>query len=171
MEAGSPSNECPASEWDFIQAWNLLAKNSIPIRFRSQSEILGGIEGPPITVQLTGKASARQYTSQDVFKRLQLPNPFENRSDLEAVVPMSTTQQAVIADALTSVGTIWNVVSSYSQTKSHHGVSLYDEQKAIHTIANNYYQPYSSAFCVRDVIQGPNDQSSVAFPIPPAPQY
>ncbi|MCJ1269283.1 hypothetical protein MMC22_009174 [Lobaria immixta] len=145
--------------------------NARQASFRSQSEILGGIEGPPSTVQLTGKASARQYTSQDVFKRLQLPNPFENRSDLEAVVPMSTTQQAVIADALTSVGTIWNVVSSYSQTESHHGVSLYDEQKAIHTIANNYYQPYSSAFCVRDVIQGPNDQSSVAFPIPPAPQY
>lgn len=81
---------------------------------------------------------------------------------------MSTTQQAGIADALTSLSTLWSEVISYTQAGVRHGASFLDEQKTVHSIANSYYQPYSSVFCVRDVIQGPNDERIMAFPISPA---
>lgn len=79
----------------------------------------------------------------------------------------STTQQAVISDALASISAIWTAVMSYAQVGVHHGASFGDEQQTVHNIANDYYQPYSSAFCVRDAIQGPNDGRVMAFPIMP----
>ncbi|MCJ1267491.1 hypothetical protein MMC22_007376 [Lobaria immixta] len=163
VEAGSPSNQCPSSEWDFMQKWLSSGRNSIPIGFQKQSAILSAVDTIIDAIQLTGKTAARQYKSIQFGYGNPLPGKVE--SIFEAVAVVSTTQQAVIADALTSTSTIWNVASDFGQIGSHHGASLFDRQKAIHAIDNNYYQPYSSAFCVRDSIQGPNDQRILAFPI------
>ena len=77
----------------------------------------------------------------------------------------------VIADVLTSVSVIWISAMHYSRTGAHHGALLSDEQKAAHTVAKDYYQPYSVAWGVRDAIQGPDDQKTMAFPILPNVQY
>ena len=75
----------------------------------------------------------------------------------------ATTQQSAIADALINTAAIWadalNVVESIG-----FGVSPADEQSAIHTINEAYYQPYSTAKCVIDSIVGENDTRPVSFP-------
>ena len=161
VEAGSPSNQCPSSEWEFMQNWLSLGIHSMPRDFKSQSPVLNAVSLPPDIIQLTGKTSVRQYKSGSLDYRHSLPG----KPIFEAEATMSTTQQAVIADALTSTSTIWRVALAFGQIRGHHGDSLRDAQKAVHIIANDYYQPYSSVFCVRDTIQGPNDQRILAFPI------
>lgn len=160
LEAGSPSNECPSSEWNFIQTMMSLIHNAIPNGMRKESMILGVGSTCPSAIQLTGKSSIRQYlTISGVLADKQDPEFFD------ATITMSTTQQAVIADALTSVSALWNIIMTSAQIGKRHGASILDEQKTVHTISNDYYQPYSSAFCVRDAIQGPNDDRIMAFPI------
>lgn len=159
LEAGSPSNECPSSEWNFMQTWISLTRYAIPSGMRNESTLLETRTVPPSAIQLTGKSSTRQYLSVDQF----LANA--EHPELFDATTISTTQQAVIADALTSLSALWSTVMSSAQIGSRHGASFLDEQKTVHTISNDYYQPYSSAFCMRDSIQGPNDESIMAFPI------
>ena len=77
----------------------------------------------------------------------------------------ATIQQSAVADALTETGNLWlNSVSNVSRTG--HG-SVLQRQDAVHAINNGYYQPYTMASCANDVIVGPQDDSAVAFPLPP----
>ena len=164
MEAGMPSNECPSSEWNFVQTWLSLTQNSVPMAFRNQSGILKGASIAPSAIQLTGKTSNRQY------RQVQSP-VYLTTGNSSSIVRFdsadSSTQQAVIADALTSISSIWDMTIGYAEIGSHHGASFHDDQKVVHTIAENYYQPYSSVSCVRDAIRGPNDQRVMSFPIFP----
>ena len=64
----------------------------------------------------------------------------------------ATIQKTVIADVLTL-------------STSGHG-NVLRRQDAAHTINNGYYQPYVEGSCASDFIQGPQDDSAVAFPIP-----
>ncbi|MCJ1264424.1 hypothetical protein MMC22_004295 [Lobaria immixta] len=166
VEAGMPSNDCPSSEWDFMQTWISLTDQSVPIGLKNQSGLLKGTIIPPSAIQLTGKTSIRQYKQvwSPVYVTLGTRNSSSNVLFESAD---SSTQQAVIADALTSISTIWDLAIGGAGIGSHHGASFHEDQKVVHTIANNYYQPYSSAFCVRDAIQGPNDQRIMIFPIVP----
>ena len=162
MEASLPSNECPSSEWDFLQTWYSLWQNSIPNGIRNGSAKFSGWGLPPDAVQMTGKSSSRQYkTGQFTFG-------FANgSSSFETTAQVSTTQQAVVADALTNVGTIWTSAIDSGSTRTHHGASFHDQQKVTHAIGDGYYQPYGLVSCVRDTIQEPDDQRVVAFPINP----
>ena len=38
---------------------------------------------------------------------------------------------------------------------------------AVHRIADNYLQPYTMAYCIRDRVEGPTDYRPIAFPIVP----
>ncbi|MCJ1265036.1 hypothetical protein MMC22_004911 [Lobaria immixta] len=164
VEAGSPSNECPSSEWDFMQTWMSLTQNSIPWEFQNQNILLGSGESAPTATELTGKASTRQYKSiQD--NPVIILDDGNNGSSFPIDAAISTTQQAVIADALTSISSIWFEAVGNTEIASHHGASFHDDQKVVHTIASNYYQPYSSTVCVRDTIQGSNDERNMTFPI------
>ena len=168
VEAGSPSNECPSSEWDFLQTWLSLTTNSVPIGFRNKSRVLARNEIAPDATQLTGKNSARRYRMEQTDYSIPPAGNLENLSSpLEAGTAGSTTQQAVIADALTSISSLWTLAVADAEIGSHHGASFQENQKVVHTIANNYYQPYSSVFCVNDTIQGSNDERTMAFPIVP----
>ena len=105
---------------------------------------------------MTGRSSQRRLVlgAQGVQEVLNHPFP-----------SVSTTQQSVIADALTETGVLWtNMIGNVST--SGHG-SVLQALDAVHTINNGYYQPYTTAFCTNDVIRGPHDNSAVAFPISP----
>lgn len=162
LEAGWLSNECPSSEWDFIQTWWSLIDHAIPSNIQEQSVLFDGSITPSTAIQLTGKTSTRQYETIDMAFLGNSDLPYGTRSTA------STTQQAVISDALATISAIWTAVMSYGQVGVHHGASFSDEQETVHAIANDYYQPYSSAFCVRDAIRGPNDKRIMVFPILPA---
>lgn len=72
---------------------------------------------------------------------------------------------SVVADALTETGVLWtNSVSNIST--SGHG-SVLRRQDVINAINSGYYQPYTITSCAKDVIRGPQDESAVAFPLPP----
>ena len=78
---------------------------------------------------------------------------------------IASTQQAAVADALTATGVLWNIALSNITTKGHGHPE--DQLDAVHSITQDYYQPYSVAGCLPDVINGLNDQRPVAFPLPP----
>lgn len=169
MEAGSLSNECPSSEWDFMRTWLSMMDNSITDGFRNESEILYSNPIRPSTTQLTGKTSGRGFMLDEVSSDI---SSFENTTHfINTPSCLSTTQQAVIADALTTTGALWTLAIQLAEKKGSHGTSPRDEQSAIHTIAKDYYQPYSLVHCVPDVINGPNDQEPVLFPFSPAVTY
>ena len=163
MEAGSPSGECPSSEWEFMRTWISLFKNNIPMDIQTQSMILSSQAIAPEGVQLKGKSSTRQYKVSQTDAR----GILSDNSSFDVIYTECTTQQVVIADALTSLSSIWSLTTSNDQIRPHHGASVQDQQKAIHTITQGYYQPYSYAVCIRDTILGPNDQRTMGFPIIP----
>ena len=108
---------------------------------------------------MTGKASLRQYYSQNFLTLDPLTNDLAN-----ITVTTATTQQSSIADALVNTAAIWFEALTYALLPGL-GVSPSDAQTATHTIKENYYQPYSVARCIRDSVQTHNDSRPVAFPI------
>ena len=83
--------------------------------------------------------------------------------DPETVI--ASTQQAAVADALTATGVTWNFALSNVTTKGHGHPE--DQLDAVHSITQDYQQPYSLVGCLPDVINGSNDQRPVGFPLPP----
>ena len=78
---------------------------------------------------------------------------------------LAIIQQAAVADALTATGTLWNIALSNVTTKGHGHPE--DQLDAVHSITQDYYQPYTLASCLPDEINGRNDQRPVAFTLPP----
>lgn len=164
VEPGSLSSECPASEWDFFQTWMSIIGHPLPNSFKKRYDILSNIGSVPGSIQLTGRSSTRQY--------LFLTFRFQTTKFYSANASISSTQQSIIADALSSTATSWIAAVILDSTqKSHHGATFNDQQKIVHSITNDYYQPYTSTLCLLDVIEGPNDQRNIAFPISPSFYY
>ena len=108
----------------------------------------------PYPVQLTGKFSMRElYFGQA------LDSEEHHFRDM-----VSTTQQAVISDALIETGALWFLSLTNVTKKAGHGSPLSDQSDAIHKISGDYYQPYSAAVCVPDLINGSSDSRPVALP-------
>lgn len=161
VEVGSLSSECPSSEWDFLRTWISLTGHPLPKSFGNKSSILSesnlsGVQYSPM--QLLGRFSSRQY--------LYAPYYFQTKF-YTVVASISSTQQSVIADALHNTASIWSEAIPFSTQTSHHGASLNDQQNTVHSIANDYFQPYTSTLCLLDVIEGLNDRRNMAFPISP----
>ena len=105
----------------------------------------------------TGNTSLRQFYLVDEYS-WNLDDP--NNASLAF---SATTQQSAIADALINTAAIWT--DALSMVKSiGFGVSPADEQSAVHTISEAYYQPYSTAKCIIDSIMTGNDTRPVSFP-------
>ncbi len=118
-----------------------------------------GRVGSPEWVEVTGHGSQR---------RLSILTQFSLRPGYDSDPIAGTTQQSGVADALTETGQLWtNAITNVSTGR--HG-SLFQQQDAVHTIKSGYYQPYTVASCAADVIHGPNDDTAVAFPVPPGVQ-
>ncbi|MCJ1269237.1 hypothetical protein MMC22_009127 [Lobaria immixta] len=68
-------------------------------------------------------------------------------SSFEAIASETTTQHAAIADALASISSLWDLTVVDGGIGTQHGASYHDNQIVVHSIATDYYQPYSSVFC------------------------
>ena len=146
------TSTCPSHGWEAIQDYIYTTVHSLDPKILA----LTGVASSPNWVEVTGRSSQRRLVlgSQGIQEVLNHPFP-----------SVSTTQQSVIADALTETGVLWtNMIANVST--SGHG-SVLQALDAVHTINNGYYQPYTTAFCTKDVIRGPHDDSAVAFPISP----
>ena len=143
---------CPSHGWEAIQDYIYNSVNSLSPKYMA----LTGTANSPDWVEVTGHGSLRRLTIATRDSNLNLPG-----YDPEDVT--ATTQQSVVADALTGTGNLWvNALSNVSTAR--HGSSL---QRAVHAINSGYYQPYTIVSCANDVIRGPQDDSPVAFPLPP----
>jgi hypothetical protein len=120
---------------------------------------LGGTA--PLSCELSGKTSYRQFRAAGL----------EFTGDLPPVGPffqagfISTTQQAVVADALGVTANLWDQSIEYAHPGGSHGSIPFDHQSAAHSISTGYFQPYSVATCIRDIVLGVDDQRPVSFPI------
>lgn len=106
---------------------------------------------------LHGKSSTR------LLKQLQILD-FIGKGPIPFI---STTQQAVVADALANTGALWFLSLTNVTANAGHGNALSDQSDATHAIAENYSQPYSTAVCVPDRISSVPDAKYVALPILP----
>ena len=108
-----------------------------------------------------------EVTGQNSLRRLQIDaqnNLFADPGyNPESVV--ATTQQAAAADALSATGTLWTQILTNITAKGHGHPT--DQLDAVHSITQNYYQPYALVSCQQDVILGLDDQRPVGFPPPP----
>lgn len=118
-----------------------------------------GLVGNPAWVEVTGHGSQRRLNVQTQLSQLW-------GYDLQPII--GTTQQSVVADALTETGQLWTDAVTNVSTSGHG--SILQQQDAVHTIKNDYYQPYTIVSCAADVIRGLNDNTAVAFPVPPGVQ-
>lgn len=66
---------------------------------------------------------------------------------------------------MTVTANLWTIALENVITKGH-GYSE-DQLEAVHSITQDYYQPYVVLFCVPDVVNGRNDHRPVGFPLPP----
>ncbi|MCJ1466014.1 hypothetical protein MMC07_004633 [Pseudocyphellaria aurata] len=158
VEAGQLSSECPSSEWNFLHNWMSLLQQPLPESFQKKYNIFSNFAVAPNPVQLTGRFSSRQYLFGTYYF---------NTTFYEAYASISSTQQSVVTDALSSTASIWGEAVRASSRSGNHGATLNDQQKVVHSIANDYSQPYTSTLCLLDVIEGPNDRKNIAFPISP----
>lgn len=142
---------CPSHGWEAIQGYIYTASNSLDPHYQA---VTGGLSLPN-WVEVTGHGSQRRLT---ITSEIDEPEGY----DLNPYV--ATTQQSVVADALTETGILWDLMVS-NVSRSGHG-SVLQRQGAIHAISRSYYQPYTIASCANDVIHGPHDDSAVAFPVP-----
>ena len=66
---------------------------------------------------------------------------------------------------------LWEVAVQDVHPQHGHGAAPGDEQSAVHTISHGYYQPYTDVVCIKDMIEGNNDQRPVDFPVIAAIRY
>ena len=144
---------CPYHGWEAIQDFIYNTYNSISPDYQA----IVGLLDTPDWVEVTGHGSQRRLSFNSKFDSLE-------GYDFELIT--ATTQQSVVADALTETAGLWaHSVSNVST--SGHG-SVLQRQDAVHAISGGYYQPYTQSSCANDVIHGPHDDRPVAFPTPPS---
>ena len=108
-----------------------------------------------------------EVTGQNSLRRLQIESS-HNQIPVPGYDPettLATTQQATVADALTATGVMWTLGISDVADKGHGHPQ--DQLDAVHSITQDYYQPYTLVSCQPDVINGPDDQTPVGFPLLP----
>ena len=147
------NSECPSNGWQAIKIY-LDFVNSLTMPY-SQLDL--PIASLPDSIETPGKSSLRRLHVNFVNCGFGLGY------DPETV--LANIPQAIIADALTATGTMWNIALSNVTTKGHGHPE--DQLDAVHSITQDYYQPYSMASCLPDVIDGLNDERPVALPLPP----
>ena len=151
-------NDCPSSGWQAVETYLSFRYNLLPWQY-----VLNyGMSYSPAYVELTSANSLRQLRIND-------QNALNLTSGYDDVLAVATTQQAAVADALTTTGALWNLAISNVTTKGHG--SILNQLDAIHSIEDGYYQPYTIASCEYDIIHGHEDSNPVVFPIPPGSTF
>ena len=78
---------------------------------------------------------------------------------------ISTTQQATVADALTTTSSYWFLALSNVTAKGDHGSSLSEQSNSIHTLTGGNYQPFSLGACLPDSIRNDTGTRPLALPL------
>ena len=126
-----------------------------PLHFQSEYHTTSA----PAFYPVAGAHSLRQL-------RIGHQTPINNvEAGYDPVLAVATTQQAAVADALSTTGVLWNRALANVTTKGHG--SVLDQLDGVHSITSGYFQPYTVASCEHDTIYGNEDQNPVAFPPPP----
>ena len=147
-------NDCPSSGWQAVETYLSVTNGLSPISFQLDYHVT-----PATTfIQVIGANSLRQIRIFDQF-------PVNSGSGYDPITAIATTQQAAVADALSTTGILWNTAMRNVTTRGHG--SVLDQLDAVHSITTGYYQPYPAASCEHDTFYGHEDQNPVAFPPPP----
>ena len=153
-DALSVNDDCPSSEWQAIQTYMRHTNSDIPLVYQNY---VGPVS--PIDVQVTGRQSIRRLVIHDITYDPGIAASYAQH------VASGSSQQAAVADALSSTANLWSIALN-NVTTSGHG-SVLDQLDAIHSIKTDYYQPCTLVFCGHDTIQGRTDERPVAFPVLP----
>ena len=149
----APSSACPSSEWGVLREYLSLSKQILP---QSYINTYAYAEAP-LCLILSGKSSTRLLQVREDERFIsQGPRPH-----------IVTAPHAVVADALTTTGALWFLSLTNVTAKASHGSPLSDQSDAVHTIAGNYSQPYSTAVCVPDSIYNISDSRKLLLPLLP----
>ena len=145
------SNGCPSSEWEKIQEDLASLKQIVPVEYQfTYGETL-----TPLTSEISGKSSQRQLYQGELTE-------FKT----SVIVPIiSTTQQAAVADALTTTSSYWFLALDNVTARGDHGSSLSEQSNSIHTLTGDNYQPFSLGACVPDSIRNDTDTRPLALPV------
>lgn len=114
----------------------------------------------PLDTELSGMFSQRQQYEA-----------VADNSDLSFVAPhlvapsISTTQQAAVADALTTTSSYWYLALYNVTAKGSHGSPLSEQSNSIHTLTGDNYQPFSLGACLPDSIRSDTDTRPLALPL------
>lgn len=147
------NSECPSNGWQAIKTL-LDFTNSLTGSYK------------PLDIPLATMPGSVEVTGENSFRRLHVFASYDTPSsgrDPETI--LGTTQQAAVADALSATGTIWSWALTNVTTQGHGHPE--DQLDAVHSIKQDYYQPYTVVSCLPDVINGLDDQRPVGFPLPP----
>ena len=127
-----------------------VAKGTLPTSYINRY----GESEPPYAIELPDKGSMRGMSITEDESYIGFgPRPL-----------IATTQQAVVADALTNTGALWFLSLTNVTAIKGHGRPLSDQSDAYHTIENNYQQPYSTVVCIPDSISSRADPVPISFP-------
>ncbi|KAL8981520.1 MAG: hypothetical protein Q9177_005542, partial [Variospora cf. flavescens] len=141
------SNVCPASEWYAIRDFLRTGWGSLQLRYSRMSPEIALLHGRSSTRNIYVGASSGRGAGPEQLKYA------------------ATTQQAVVADALTDAASIWSLALINVTAGAGHGSPLSDQSNAAHRIASNYSQPYSAAVCIPDRITNDSDSRHLSFPL------
>ena len=125
----------------------------MPEPYKDSYGISMGLE----TVQVTSRSAVRQLTfavNQDHVDG-HSPNP-----------SVASVQHAAVSDAISNTGALWFLSLVNVTASSGHGAPLSDQSNAMHRIASNNSQPYSTSICLHDTINR-SDTEPLGFPILP----
>ena len=114
-----------------------------------------GVGSTPLTNDISGKSSQRQLLEGEYYIGDNSVNtPF-----------ISTTQQAAVADALTTISHYWYLALHNVTARGDHGSSLSQQSNSIHTLTGDNYQPFSLGACLLDSILNDTDTRPLALPL------
>lgn len=118
------SNECPSSEWQSLAAFEVITNNSIP--FPEDMTYISATL--PDYTQLTGCSSIRQFFIGALL---------DVRPGAIPYARVSTTQQSVIADALTNTAALWDIALINVTSGSTHRSPFLNQRAATQVIKSS----------------------------------
>ncbi|KAG7008901.1 hypothetical protein G7Y79_00004g014850 [Physcia stellaris] len=150
---GLADTVCPSQDWQTIQNYISTVSQTMPEPYKDSYGISMGLE----TVQVTSRSAVRQLTFAVNSDHVDghSPNP-----------TVASVQHAAVSDAISNTGALWFLSLVNVTASSGHGAPLSDQSNAMHTIASNYSQPYSTSICLHDTVSR-TDAEPLGFPILP----
>ncbi|KAL8627005.1 hypothetical protein Q9189_007300 [Teloschistes chrysophthalmus] len=79
-------------------------------------------------------------------------------------LPIGTSSQSAIGDALNTISVLWANAMAYVSTKGHGNV--FERVEELHTVSEGYYQPYTTGVFFNDTLHGTLDTRPMIFPVP-----